>query len=169
LIFREKTKPLKVFLVNVTQKEFKMRFAKLKNLEQDRKEKLDEQRFFINILKPLKDKNIDEIITTSKISSEQHSCIREPTPVISLKCNTNDKIELDKRESRIGYKVLAIKDNGCGIKTIFDHVDGTVYNCSITNKISKFVPLFDSKSAALSERCAPYKVSNCYFITYLFL
>ena len=106
----------------------------------------------------LKDINIDESITNPKaISSEHDNSIRQATPVISLKCNSNDKVDLDKKESRIGYKVLAIKDNGFGRKTIFDLVDGTVYNCSITNKVTKFVPLFDNKSAALNERCSPYK------------
>eukprot|EP01036_Dinobryon_divergens_P026681 gene26681-35357_t len=137
-----------------------MSFGKIKkNSKQEKKEKADEHRFFINILKPLQDdtKIIDEKTNNFKKPSEHRDNIRYPTPVISLKCNPNDKVDLDKKESRIGYKVLAIKDNSFGRKTLFDLLDGTVYNCSIANKMTKFVPLFDSKSAAMNERCNPYK------------
>ena len=142
-----------------------MRFAKIqKNLKQEKKEKDDEHRFFENILKPLQDINIDGTTSKSKKPSEHdRGSSRDPTPVISLKCNTNDNVVLDKKESRIGYKVLAIKDNGFGRKIIFDLLDGTVYNCSFTNKVTKFVPLFDNKSAAMNERCNPYKVYHSLF------
>ena len=143
-------------------------FAPKRNRKQIEKERLEERRFFKNILKPLREK--DPLDDTNEIQLEFDSKSNSrgsEVPVISIKCNVNDTVVVDKRQCRKGYKVLAIRDDGYGRKTIFDPVDGTVFNCSILNKITNFVPLFDTRIAALNERRDSCKVSN--FLHYLIL
>eukprot|EP00597_Dinobryon_sp_UTEXLB2267_P002335 CAMPEP_0170072614 /NCGR_PEP_ID=MMETSP0019_2-20121128/10221_1 /TAXON_ID=98059 /ORGANISM="Dinobryon sp., Strain UTEXLB2267" /LENGTH=235 /DNA_ID=CAMNT_0010281699 /DNA_START=1399 /DNA_END=2103 /DNA_ORIENTATION=+ len=148
-------------------------FAKRKPVNQSLKEKSDERKFIENVLKPLRTATVspssedleensfkDSIRNATPVASKKEAATK-PTPVvISVKCNTNDTVMIEKRESRRGYKVLAIKDDGFGRKTIFDILDGTVYNCSVTNKMTSFAPIFDSKTAALSERCLSFKVDK---------
>jgi hypothetical protein len=92
---------------------------------------------------------------------------------ITYKCNANDNIYLSKVESVRGYRVLALKEDITGKKILFDIVDGTIYNCgfSAASRISNFVPLYDSKNAALCERFPPNQVFLFLFscvIQYLF-
>ena len=141
-------------------------FAKPK--QRKGKEKRSELQIFRNILRSkgrkvssLKsDDNIEsseaENTTSTKSSNisvtPSDDNIRRAVPVVSLKLNTNDSVFLSERESRIGYKVLAIKEDVYGSKIIFDITEGTVYNCTATKKITNFVPLYDNQIAALNER-----------------
>lgn len=150
-------------------------FARRKSVNQRAKEKSDERKFFENVIKPMRMATVspaggnDEEISAgdssirnaTPVALSRESAIRTAVPVIiSVKCNTNDTVVIEKKESRRGYKVLAIKDDGFGRKTIFDILDGTVYNCSVTNKVTSYAPIFDSKTAALSERCHSFKVGH---------
>jgi len=136
------------------------------------KEKSDERKFIENVLKPLRTATVSPSCSEDQEYDSLKDSIRNATPVIStkeistrttpvlisVKCNTNDTVTIGKWESRRGYKVLAIKDDGFERKTIFDILDGTVYNCSVTNKVTSHAPIFDTKIAALSERCQSFKV-----------
>lgn len=143
-------------------------FAKHKRVVKP-KESSDERRFFETIVKPALE---DEATAANSPVSEKRrdaptkfsvdkrdSVLRDAAPVIiSVKCNTNDTVVIDKKQSRRTYKVLAIKDDGFGMKTIFDLLDGTIYNCRFPTKVTKYATLYDTKEAAMSERRSAHKV-----------
>ena len=79
---------------------------------------------------------------------------------ITYKCDANDTSYLSKVEGVRGYRVLALREDILGKKILFDMIDGTIYNCGFSgaNRISNFVPLYESKTAALCERFPPTQV-----------
>ena len=73
---------------------------------------------------------------------------------LSYTYNMNDTNCLDRRMSQRGYRVLAYREDRNGRKVVFDVLDGTVYHCGVGNarKITNNAVIFDTKSAAMSER-----------------
>jgi hypothetical protein len=59
-----------------------------------------------------------------------------------------------------GYKVLTFAEKENGERMVFDITTGTVYNTGAKSKISSGALLFDSESAAMSERFCPKAVSR---------
>lgn len=61
---------------------------------------------------------------------------------------------VDKRGARRMYRVLVCKENAIGRKLLIDSLDGKIYCDGFTykNRLAKDIVLFESKSAALSER-----------------
>ena len=69
----------------------------------------------------------------------------------------NDKSRsfyLEKRNAKRMYRVLICKENAVGKKLLIDSLDGKIYCDGFTykNRYAKDIVLFESKSAALSER-----------------
>lgn len=73
---------------------------------------------------------------------------------MSYSFNLNDNSVIPVKNATRMYRVLGLKEDKTGKKTLFDIIDGRIYCQGFTynNRICSNVILFDSKQAALSER-----------------
>ena len=80
-------------------------------------------------------------------------------------CSSSDNLYVDKKCSERAYRVLSYrKDGKTGKRVIFDILDGKPYFlCHGEGKrITHNAIVFETKSAALSERFPSNQVSNCF-------
>ena len=73
---------------------------------------------------------------------------------VSEQNERNRNFYVDKRGARRMYRVLVCKENAIGRKLLIDSLDGKIYCDGFTykNRLAKDIVLFESKTAALSER-----------------
>lgn len=100
----------------------------------------------------------------STIESNEKTITLKPQPVprsgdyrsynFTAQNDKNQAFFIDKKSARRMYRVLIVKETALGKKILIDSLDGKIYCDGFTyrNRVARDIVLFDSKSAALSER-----------------
>lgn len=107
--------------------------------------------------------NLAAVATISQIPNSHPLTIRTGDKA-SYWCSSSDNLYVEKKCSERAYRVLSYrKDSKTGKRVIFDILDGKPYFLSHGDgkRVTHNAIVFETRSAALSERFPSNQVSNC--------